>query len=181
MCGLAGLIGAAAGSPVPDPCLQHRGPDSRGRLVVSVGNATADLVHERLAIQDLSANGEQPFVSHNGRLVLVYNGEIYNYPELRRECEARGDVFRSDMDGEVVLHLWAREGVGALDRLNGIYALAVVDTAAGEVVLARDPLGVKPLFITQDGQRLWFASEIKPSTAWVRPWVRPTRSASRSS
>lgn len=160
MCGLAGLLGPALPSPFPDPCLQHRGPDARGRLAVSVGNATADLVHERLAIQDLSDNGAQPFTSEDGRLVLVYNGEIYNYPKLRRECEARGDVFRSDMDGEVVLHLWAREGAGALNRLNGIYALAVVDTAGGEVVLARDPLGVKPLFITQDGQRLWFASEI---------------------
>lgn len=161
MCGLAGLLSPAPTDPFPDPCLQHRGPDARGRSVIAIGGGgTADLVHERLAVQDLSDLGSQPFASTDGRLVLVYNGEIYNYPELRRECEARGDVFRSDMDGEVVLHLWAREGVQALNRLNGIYALAVVDTANGEVVLARDPLGVKPLFIAPDGPRLWFASEI---------------------
>lgn len=177
MCGLAGLLSPTAASPFPDPCLQHRGPDARGRLTLFVGSGSADLRHERLAVQDLSDHGSQPFASDDGRFVLVYNGEIYNYPELRRECEARGDVFRSDMDGEVVLHLWARDGIRALDRLNGIYALAVVDTAAGDVVLARDPLGVKPLFVAPDGPRLWFASEITALRKMGAPIGAPNTTA----
>lgn len=159
MCGVAGLISPRPAAPLPDPCLQHRGPDAAGRERLTAG-FDAQLVHERLAIQDLSAAGAQPFTSADGRYVLVYNGEIYNYWDLRRECEAMGDVFRSDMDGEAILHLWARYGVSALARLNGIYALAVVDTDAGDVVLARDPLGVKPLFVVRDGSNLWFASEL---------------------
>lgn len=143
-----------------NPGLSHRGPDASGHLLLEHPGAGALLFHERLAIQDLSDAGAQPFASANGRYVLVYNGEIYNYPSLRRECEAQGDVFRSSMDGEAVLHLWARHGVAALSRLNGIYALAVVDTQTGETVLARDPLGVKPLFVVHDGDSLWFASEL---------------------
>lgn len=160
MCGLAGLLTPAPEPQVPDPGLQHRGPDARGQHVASLPGGRAALFHERLAIQDLTEAGAQPFASADGRFVLVYNGEIYNYPDLRRECEAAGDVFRSDMDGEVVLHLWTRVGANALNRLNGIYALALVDTHSGEVVLARDPMGVKPLFFVVDGPQLWFASEI---------------------
>lgn len=174
MCGIAGLLGPTSASPLPDPGLRHRGPDAEGRLALDVGRSTAQLLHQRLAIQDLSDLGAQPFVSMDGRRVLLYNGEIYNYPQLRRECEARGDVFRSDMDGEVVLHLWAREGARALDRLNGIYALAVVDLDRGEVVLARDPLGVKPLHVVVDGGRLWFASELSALARMGAPLGRPS-------
>lgn len=159
MCGVAGLISPGPATALPDPGLQHRGPDAHGRIRLTVG-MHAQLVHERLSIQDLSDAGSQPFTSADSRYVLVYNGEIYNYPDLRRECEAAGDDFRSDMDGEVVLHLWRRHGTAALGRLNGIYALALVDTHTGDVVLARDPLGVKPLFVVRDGQDLWFASEL---------------------
>lgn len=159
MCGVAGLISPNAAVAFPNPGLQHRGPDAGGRVRLTA-NFYAELVHSRLAIQDLSEAGAQPFASLDGRYVLVYNGEIYNYRDLRRECQAVGDAFRSDMDGEVILHLWARQGVEALSRLNGIYALAVIDTQTGEVVLARDPLGVKPLFVVRDGADLWFASEL---------------------
>ncbi|MCA1711767.1 MAG: asparagine synthase (glutamine-hydrolyzing) [Actinobacteria bacterium] len=174
VCGVAGLLGPSATPSVPDPGLQHRGPDAHGRLTVEVGRSTVHLVHQRLAIQDLSDKGAQPFESGDGRRVLLYNGEIYNYPQLRRECEARGDVFRSDMDGEVVLHLWAREGARALDRLNGIYALAVVDQDRDEVVLARDPMGVKPLHVAEQDGRLWFASELSALARMGAPLGRPS-------
>ena len=99
--------------------------------------------------------------NEDGSLVMVFNGEIYNSPELRRYCEAKGHTFRSAMDGEVILHLWEMEGDACLRRLNGIFAVAVASTTTGEVVLARDPLGVKPLFYSEspDGT-LWFASEL---------------------
>lgn len=164
MCGLAGLLDVGPSQPratIPDPALRHRGPDAAGHRVIELPGGTAELFHTRLAIQDLSVAGNQPFRSADGRFTLVYNGEIYNYPQLRAECEARGDVFRSDMDGEVLLHLWRRHGAAALNRLNGIYALALLDEHTGRVVLARDPLGVKPLFFVRDGSRLWFASELR--------------------
>jgi asparagine synthase (glutamine-hydrolysing) len=119
------------------------------------------LGHTRLSIVDLSPAGEQPMENEDGSLVMVFNGEIYNSPELRQYCEAKGHRFRSTMDGEVIVHLWEMEGAACLGRLNGIFAVAVADTRTGEVVLARDPLGVKPLFYSQgkDGH-LWFASEL---------------------
>jgi len=114
-----------------------------------------------LAIVDLSASGEQPMQNEDGSLVMVFNGEIYNSPELRRHCEAKGHRFSSDMDGEVILHLWEMEGAACLARLNGIFAVAIASTVTGEVVVARDPLGVKPLFYSEGPERsFWFASEL---------------------
>ena len=99
--------------------------------------------------------------NEDGSIVMVFNGEIYNSPELRRYCEAKGHRFSSAMDGEVILHLWEMEGAACLSRLNGIFAVAIASTKTGEVVLARDPLGVKPLFYCSrpDGS-MWFASEL---------------------
>jgi len=120
-----------------------------------------DLAHTRLSIVDLSSAGEQPMQNEDGSLVMVFNGEIYNSPELRRYCEAKGHRFSSSMDGEVILHLWEIEGSACLARLNGIFAVAIASTKTGEVVVARDPLGVKPLFYSEtSGRPLWFASEI---------------------
>ena len=99
--------------------------------------------------------------NEDGSLFMVFNGEIYNSPELRRLCEAKGHQFRSTMDGEVILHLWEMEGAACMARLNGIFAVAVADARTGEVVLARDPLGVKPLFYSKGADdTLWFASEL---------------------
>lgn len=95
----------------------------------------------------------------DGSLVMVFNGEIYNSPELRRFCESKGHRFSSSMDGEVILHLWEMEGAACLARLNGIFAVAIASTETGEIVVARDPLGVKPLFYCPSPDRsLWFAS-----------------------
>lgn len=178
MCGVAGvLFGSGDGPATVTPGLAHRGPDRQLQQRLAFASGTATLAHTRLAIQDLSERGDQPFASPDGRRVLIYNGEIYNYPELRRECEALGDRFRSDMDGEVILHLWARFGELGLERLNGIYALALADTESGEVVLARDPMGVKPLFVAEEGANLWFASEISALTRMGAPAAAPDTTA----
>jgi asparagine synthase (glutamine-hydrolysing) len=119
------------------------------------------LAFTRLSIVDLSDAGLQPMANEDGSLVMVFNGEIYNSPELRRYCQAKGHTFSSSMDGEVILHLWEMEGYRALQKLNGIFALAIASTRTGDVILARDPVGVKPLFYCADeGEGLWFASEL---------------------
>jgi asparagine synthase (glutamine-hydrolysing) len=107
--------------------------------------------------------------NEDGRLTMVFNGEIYNSPSLRRECESAGHRFRSSVDGEVILHLWETEGPAALDRLNGIFAVAMLDSGTGELFLARDPLGVKPLVYAEAGSELWFASELRTLLAMEAP------------
>ncbi len=162
MCGIAGR--AVKGAPprvLPSPLerLRHRGPDAEGMHEWSGGSSSWQLFHTRLSILDLSASGNQPMASQDGSLFMAFNGEIYNYPKLRRQCEQRGRRFRSGMDGEVILHLWEMEGVAALSKLNGIFSVAIASTVTGEVFLARDPLGVKPLFYATDNDSLSFASE----------------------
>jgi asparagine synthase (glutamine-hydrolysing) len=157
MCGIAGVLSAAE-APPPDPAvlaalaraLAHRGPDGSGQSVAGgVG-----LAHTRLAIIDL-AGGAQPLSA--GPALLVGNGEIYNYRELRDALP--GASFTTDSDNEVPLHLWPRDGVGFTRRLRGMYALALHDRSARTVVLARDPFGIKPLYVAQVAGGLAFASE----------------------
>ena len=163
MCGIAGHIGRSSapafGKNVLD-ALQHRGPDAQCIERYTSGDMTASLAFTRLAIIDLSEAGQQPMNSEDGRYTMVFNGEIYNSPELRRECQRAGHRFRSSMDGEVILHLWEMIGPTALDRLNGIFAIALLDSATNELFLARDPLGVKPLVYTERNDEMWFASEL---------------------
>ena len=164
MCGIAGMAArglSASIGPAVLAALRHRGPDAEGTRIWSGPNSSWALAHTRLSIVDLSPAGEQPMENEDGSLVMVFNGEIYNSPELRRYCETKGHRFRSDMDGEVILHLWEMEGAACLGRLNGIFAVAMANTDTGEVVVARDPLGVKPLvFCRGDDDTLWFASEL---------------------
>ena len=164
MCGIAGVATTARGrglGTLTVDSLSHRGPDAAGRQAWSGQRSGWELAHTRLAIVDLSPAGEQPMHSSDGSLVMVFNGEIYNSPELRRYCEQRGCLFSSHMDGEVILNLWLLEGPSCLRKLNGIFAFAMASTVTGEVFLARDPVGVKPLFysVARDST-LWFASEI---------------------
>src|ERR1039457_703233 len=172
MCGLAGHIGhraiVALGDNVLD-ALRHRGPDAQCAERCIAADVTADLAFARLAIVDLSDAGQQPMSNEDGRFTMVFNGEIYNSPGLRRECERSGHRFRSSMDGEVILHLWEMEGPSALGRLNGIFAVAVLDTVTGDIFLARDPLGVKPLVYAEAGGELWFASELRALLAMGAP------------
>ncbi|MDP3784932.1 MAG: asparagine synthase (glutamine-hydrolyzing) [bacterium] len=136
---------------------RHRGPDDGGFFLaeeVSLGS-------RRLAVIDISPAGHQPMTSADGRYTIVYNGELYNFPELRREMEGRGAKFRSHSDTEVLLELFAREGPSCFKRLNGIFAFAIWDNFKKKLYLARDPAGVKPLYYYLEEGKLIFSSEIK--------------------
>jgi len=163
MCGLAGVI-SLNGEPVAPPLLRamtdaikHRGPDDEGQWI----EGSVGLGHRRLSIIDLSPAGHQPMVSANHRYVLSYNGEIYNFKELRSELEALGYWFRSKTDSEVVLNALDAWGVKALDRFNGMFALALWDRNTKKLLLARDRYGIKPLYYVQQGSIFSFASEQK--------------------
>lgn len=149
--------------------LRHRGPDDEGTWHqpgrgVAVGN-------RRLSIIDLGG-GHQPFVSDDGRIAVVQNGEIFNYVELAAELRAQGVQLRTQSDTEVILRLYEREGIACLRRLNGMFAIAVDDAREDALYLARDRIGVKPLYVHDDGGRLLFGSEIKAIlAAGVQPAV----------
>lgn len=163
MCGVAGLVNLD-GAPVDPQTLErmtdaiaHRGPDGAGRWI----DGCVGLGHRRLTIIDLTSAGDQPMVSGDGRFVITYNGELYNFRELRAELEATGQVFRSQCDTEVVLQALAAWGPAALRRFNGMFALALWDRRERTVLLARDRYGVKPLYYACAGKTLAFGSEIK--------------------
>jgi asparagine synthase (glutamine-hydrolysing) len=178
MCGIAGFILTAGGRPDPaeldrmGEALAHRGPDDRGmRIQGSVG-----LAQTRLSIIGL-ATGHQPIVSQDGTLALAANGEVYNYLELNAELKAAGRRFLTDSDSETILHAYAVHGLGFLDRLRGMYAFALHDSAQGRLILARDRLGIKPLFYVRLPERIAFASEIKALLPLLpgRPEILPGR------
>lgn len=163
MCGVAGIFNRD-GQPASRALLKrmtdalaHRGPDGEGHFV----DGALALGHRRLAIIDLTPAGQQPMRTPDGRFVLSYNGEIYNYRELRIELEAQGHQFRSRSDTEVLLHLLAQDGASGLKRLNGMFAFALWDHQRQELMLARDRYGIKPMYYTAIGDTLLFASEIK--------------------
>ncbi|MEU1199963.1 asparagine synthase (glutamine-hydrolyzing) [Streptomyces sp. NPDC005813] len=162
MCGIAGTYRWPDGKVVADrltDTLAHRGPDGAGRYSHPAGDGEVHLGHRRLAIIDLSETGAQPMVSDG--LVLTYNGELYNAPELRAELSASGVRFRGTSDTEVLLEAWRRWGTDCLPRLRGMFAFGIFDERTGELVLARDQLGIKPLFLLRRGEGLVFASELK--------------------
>lgn len=163
MCGIAGLMNLD-GAPVSPRVLQnmtdsiaHRGPDGEGHWI----EGSLGLGHRRLSIIDLSPLGHQPMMSSDGRYVLSYNGEIYNFRELKVELEAKGYGFRSASDSEVLLTALQAWGPKALDRFNGMFAFALWDRQEKTLMLARDRYGIKPLYIGRVGARLAFASEQK--------------------
>jgi asparagine synthase (glutamine-hydrolysing) len=161
MCGIAGFIGALK-SPIEvllGDVIAHRGPDHVGSF--STSSMDVHLFHQRLSIIDLSDAGNQPMHSHDGKLVLVFNGEIYNFKSVRRDLEKMGYHFRSKSDTEVVLIAYQAWGDSFLTRLNGIYALALWDSDKNQTLLARDPLGVKPLYYAMSQNCMAFSSEIK--------------------
>ncbi len=176
MCGIAGHLGRQEGAVFGDnviKALRHRGPDAQRIARCASGDIVADLAFARLAIVDLSEAGQQPMSSEDGRYTMVFNGEIYNSPELRLECQRGGHQFRSSMDGEVILHLWEMMGSAALGRLNGIFAVAMFDSATSKLYLARDPLGVKPLVYAERNGEVWFASELQALLAMGAPTGGP--------
>jgi asparagine synthase (glutamine-hydrolysing) len=138
---------------------RHRGPDDEGSFCDNAFELS--LAMRRLSIVDI-ADGHQPMCDPTGNFVIVFNGEVFNAPELRAELESQGCVFRSDhSDTEVILHLYARDGARCTEQLNGMFAFAVFDRARRRLFLARDPLGIKPLFYWWDGSAFAFASELK--------------------
>ena len=134
----------------------HRGPDSSGMHV----DGPVALGARRLAIIDLRG-GDQPLYSEDGSICLVYNGEIYNYRELRARLRARGHIFKTNTDSETIVHLYEDEGIGLVSKLNGMFAFALWDARQRLLYLARDRLGIKPLYYSWNGTTLAFASEIK--------------------
>lgn len=161
MCGIAGFAGRF------DPTLlermnasqAHRGPDAQG--IVHLADDGIGLAHRRLTIIDLSDRGQQPMWDASRSVVIVYNGEIYNYRELRAELSGQGAPFLSDCDTEVLLQLYLRDGVKMLPRLNGIFAFALWDTRSRQLFVARDGIGVKPLYWCHTPRGFLFASELK--------------------
>lgn len=164
MCGIAGYIGEneAAHQLVPRglSVLTHRGPDSSG----AYRDETVSLGMTRLAIIDLPG-GEQPMRDASGTLCIVFNGEIFNYRELREELASKGRTFRTSSDTEVLLQMYAEYGPSMLERLRGMFAFAIHDREQRQVVFARDRFGKKPLYLRRHGQQLWFGSELKAVTA----------------
>lgn len=164
MCGIAGLVNLSDALPPPPRellramvrAIKHRGPDEFGVY----RDARAGLGHSRLSIVDL-ASGQQPMANTDETAWLVFNGEVFNFVELRAELEAAGHAFRTHSDTEVIVHAWEQWGIDAFARFNGQWAIALWDTRTGELVLCRDRVGVRPLFVHEGGGRVRFASEVK--------------------
>jgi asparagine synthase (glutamine-hydrolysing) len=165
MCGIAGIFayGAAALDPAHlvamRDAMTHRGPDDAGLWINERG--TTGLAHRRLSIIDLSPDGRQPMANEDGTVVITFNGEIYNYRDKRPALVRAGHHFRSQSDTEVIVHLYEELGPGCVHELDGMFAFAVWDERARRMVLARDRLGIKPLYYCQRSGFLLFASEIK--------------------
>jgi asparagine synthase (glutamine-hydrolysing) len=163
MCGIAGIVDFRGDAIEPSEIsrltnlLAHRGPNGEGAWFSS--DRDVAFGHRRLAIIDPGAGGYQPMLSDDGRHVIVFNGEIYNFLELRRELEAQGAIFRTQSDTEVVLVAWRTWREAMLLRFNGMWALAIYDTLTKDLFLARDRFGIKPLLYAMSPERLVFASE----------------------
>ena len=163
MCGIAGVINFNAKPPnlarleAMGQAMLHRGPDGGGTEIKD----SCGLVHRRLAILDLSDAGKQPMSTVDGRFWISHNGEVYNYIELRKELEAKGHQFRSGTDTEVILNAYREWGCEAFSRFNGMWGLAIYDVKRKVLILSRDRMGIKPLFVHSNKERLLFGSEIK--------------------
>lgn len=161
MCGIAGYAGLHRPEVLEPMCaaMAHRGPDGQGAW--HDADAGVGLGHRRLAIIDLTAAGRQPMANADQSVWITYNGEIYNFAEHRERLATKGYPFRSQTDTEVILALYDEQGLDFLEALNGIFAFALWDARQRRLLLARDHAGVKPLYYSWDGRRLYFASEIK--------------------
>ena len=167
MCGIAGIFAYRDPAPPVDrvelvrvrDAMAARGPDGEGLWISKDGRV--GLAHRRLAIIDLSDAGLQPMSTADSRLHITFNGEIYNYRELRKELEHSGHQFRTQSDTEVLLQLYAERGSRMVEDLRGMFALAIWDEREQELFLARDPFGIKPLYYADDGRTVRFASQVK--------------------
>jgi asparagine synthase (glutamine-hydrolysing) len=185
MCGIAGIYRFDGQPPSPEDLeglaamaaiQRHRGPDDTGDGVFG----PCVLANQRLSILDLSPHGHMPMRSDDGRLALTENGEIYNFLELREELRSLGHVFRSDGDTEIILRAYEQWGEACVERFVGMWAFALYDAAEQRLVLSRDRLGIKPIYLQQTPRRLVFASEIKALVAYLRKLGEPVRVNSAS-
>jgi asparagine synthase (glutamine-hydrolysing) len=167
MCGINGIVAYLSSSKAPEEtellvtrdAMRARGPDGFGAWWSM--DRRCGLGHRRLSIIDLSDRASQPMTTEDGRFIVVFNGEIYNYPQLRAELETDGARFRTTSDTEALLHLYARHGADMVHRLRGMFAFAIWDEVRQGLFLARDPYGIKPLYTANDGWTFRFASQVK--------------------
>ena len=167
MCGIAGIFAYHESAPPVEEgelirireAMIYRGPDGAGVWVSP--DRRFGLAHRRLSILDLSDRGAQPMATVDGSYRVTFNGEIYNYRELKKELEAKGYCFRSNSDTEVLLYLYAEHGPEMVSRLRGMYAFGIWDENKRELFLARDPFGIKPLYYADNGTTVRFASQVK--------------------
>ena len=163
MCGIAGIVNYAKPEDKRDllirmvNLMRHRGPDAAGLYL----RGPVGLAHARLSIIDLSSAGNQPIHNEDKTVWIVFNGEIFNYPELRKDLETRGHRFYTQTDTEVLIHLYEEKGADMFASLNGQFALAIWDANEQALLLGRDRVGIRPLFYHRCDGRLAFASEIK--------------------
>ncbi|PIO04827.1 asparagine synthetase B, partial [Candidatus Woesearchaeota archaeon CG08_land_8_20_14_0_20_43_7] len=167
MCGICGFSGddKALVMKMAD-AIVHRGPDQEGFY----SDKYFSLAHKRLSIIDLSSRGKQPMHNEDGSIIVVYNGEIYNHAKLREELEKKGHRFMSETDTEVIVHAYEQYGSSCVNHFRGIFAFAIYDRNKKQLFLARDHIGVKPLYYHYDGKDIIFASEIK--SILLHPSVR---------
>ena len=167
MCGIAGIIGTNSNERVQEMLnlLKHRGPDAMG---IWKSNRELSLGHVRLSINDLTEAGNQPMFSEDGNIVLIANGEIYNYLDLRKELELKGIKFNSNSDSEVIIHAWKTWKYKCFQMFNGMFAFVLFDHENDELIIARDRMGIKPLYYSELNNEFIFSSEIKSIVAVMK-------------
>ena len=159
MCGIAGIVNFDSKKLNPDilisikNSLEHRGPDTSSILNI---NDSTSFIHTRLAIIDLDSRSDQPMTSHNGRYNIVFNGEIYNFKELRSDLENKGVSFRTNGDTEVLLELFAHYGHKSVHLLRGQFAFAIYDNTENSLFLCRDRVGIKPIYYSIYNKISWY-------------------------
>src|SRR5215471_18907142 len=179
---MCGIYGEISDSPARAECarvIRHRGPDDAGEQVFALREPRlyVSLLHRRLSIIDLSSAGRQPMANEDETVWALFNGEIYNFQELREHLIAAGHRFQSRTDTETIVHGYEQWGEGVISRLHGMFALAIWDSKQRRLLLARDRIGKKPLFYYSDGSRFLFASEIKSLLASGMVQARPDTEA----
>jgi asparagine synthase (glutamine-hydrolysing) len=179
MCGIYGEISDRPAAVECGQAIRHRGPDDAGQQVFVLHNPKlyVSLLHRRLSIIDLSPAGRQPMTNEDGTVWIIFNGEIYNFQELREQLIAAGHHFQSKTDTETIIHGYEQWGEGVIARLHGMFALAIWDTQQRRLLLARDRIGKKPLFYYSDGNKFLFGSEIKSLLASGETPVKPDMEA----
>lgn len=181
MCGICGYIGPEKVGDEQlwkmNDTMRHRGPDDGGVWQGRLGEDYIGLAHRRLSILDLSKLGHQPMMTGDEKYLIVYNGEVYNFNEIRHELERSGVSFQSNCDTEVVLQAYVKWGEACFSKFNGMFAVAIADLSAQSLVLARDRMGVKPLYFYHEEGHFVFASELKPimNYPFFRKWIARER------